>query len=46
VSAPVNSNTREWIDAEAKRQRRSRAEIVRFAIEEYRERIDAQDAAA
>ena len=41
VSAPVTTSTRDWLNDEAKRQSRRRAEIIRFAIDDYRESREA-----
>jgi len=42
VSAPVNTDMRDWLNDEAKRQGRKRAEIIRFAISDYRADRDAR----
>lgn len=44
ISAPVTTSTRDWLNDEAKRQKRKRAEIVRFAIDAYRERHETETA--
>jgi hypothetical protein len=42
ISAPVTTDTRDWLNDEAKRQGRKRAEIIRFAISDYRSAQDAK----
>ena len=46
VSAPVTTETRDWLNDEAKRQQRKRSEIIRFAIDHYREYRESTEAAA
>jgi len=46
LTTSVTVAQRDWIDAHAKAERRTRAEIVRFAVEEYIERHEAEEASA
>lgn len=46
VAAPVTASAREQLDQVARAERRSRAAVIRLAIEEYIERHEAEAKAA